>query len=226
MRKFLRTQKCQLTASVKAGKEFGAIKMLLSEFLKGLKDSLYMQTKDAMYTKFVPEPFSEEERRRQKEEVLKETYPDIQLKDSLPEIDFHGLTLVIENPEGSVRRGEKEDGSKWKTTFFHPYGFIKGTMGSDGEEIDCFLGPHPESQMVYIIRQNRNGKFDEHKVMLGFDNEEHARDAYLAHFDTQGKLGEIMEVPIHCLKQALFAMANDAESTVLGYTWETWRMNK
>ena len=125
-------------------------------------------------------------------------------KDSIREIEgmtqagvvtFQGLEITIENPEGSIREGTKEDGTKWETTFFHAYGYINGTKGADGDEVDCFLGPNPEAVFIYVIHQKQAGKYDEDKCMLGFDSEESARDAYLAHYDTQGNLGEITAIP-------------------------------
>ena len=113
-------------------------------------------------------------------------------------IEVQGLLIGIENPEGSVREGEG-----WKTTYFHPYGFIAGTKGADDEEIDCFVGNHPDSEDVYIVNQQVDGQFDEHKVMLGFDNQEAARDAYLAHYDTQELLGSITHMPISEFKKSI-----------------------
>jgi hypothetical protein len=176
--------------------------MLLYDFLKGLKGSKYLKTRDAMSIPFTPEHFSEEWKADQKK-VLKETYPDLSEDDSLHEINFQGLTISIENPEGSTREGTKPDGSPWQTKFFHPYGFIKHTLGVDGDEVDCFIGPNPTSQNVYIIHQRINGKYDEDKVMLGFDDEEHARDAYLAHYDTQQRLGPITFMPFSQFKEVL-----------------------
>ena len=127
-------------------------------------------------------------------------------RDSMVYSDFQGLKIVIENPEGSIRKGKDENGDKWKTRFYHPYGFIKNTLGEDGEEIDCFIGPNLDSQDVWIIHQKSlDGSFDEDKCMLGFDSEEHARDAYLAHYSSDRYLGEISKMTLVEFKRSLKA---------------------
>lgn len=117
------------------------------------------------------------------------------------EVDFQGIKIMIENPVGSIRSGEKADGEKWETKFLYPYGFIKKVIGQDGDELDCFIGNNQDSGVVYLIHQRIDNKYDEDKVMLGFDSEEAARDAYLAHFDTQQMLGPITEMTIPEFKQ-------------------------
>ena len=117
-------------------------------------------------------------------------------------INFRGLNVRIENPVGSVRKGVDQRGNKWKVRFYYPYGFIADTVGKDGEEIDCFIGNHPESENVYIVHQLRpDGLYDEDKVMLGFSELDSARDAYLAHFNTQGFIGRMTAMPFFEFKQ-------------------------
>lgn len=106
--------------------------------------------------------------------------------------------IAIENEIGSVRKGIDRTGKPWRTKFYYPYGYIENTVGIDGDEIDCFMGPYPESMMVYIIHQlKEDGLYDEDKCMLGFKDKLSARDAYLAHFNTQDFIGEITEMPIY-----------------------------
>lgn len=89
-----------------------------------------------------------------------------------------GLDIVIENPKGSIRHGKE-----WAQKMAHDYGYIEGTVGADGDEVDVFVGPDPESDTLYIIDQNKaSGEFDEHKVMLGFSNIAEAKDAYHANY--------------------------------------------
>ncbi len=117
--------------------------------------------------------------------------------------EYQGIPIVIENPVGSIRSGVTNTGHKWATVFFYPYGYIENTKGADNEEIDCFIGPNPYAQFAYIVNQKVNGKFDEQKVMLGFDSEEAARDAYLSHYDTQLRLGPITTVVMGEFKELL-----------------------
>ncbi len=120
--------------------------------------------------------------------------------DSDTSTDYQGIPIIIEQPEGSKRTG-KEDGKKWETVFFHQYGYIKGVPGADGEDLDCMIGPNPNSNFVYIIHQSKHGKYDEDKVQFGFDNLDAARDAYLAHYNTQGHLGPISEMTVEDFKK-------------------------
>lgn len=67
------------------------------------------------------------------------------------------------------------------------YGYIKGTEGVDGDHIDVFLHENMDlwnGRKVYVVDQtNTDGSFDEHKVMLGFNDKEEAMSAYLANYD-------------------------------------------
>ena len=88
-------------------------------------------------------------------------------------IKVHGLDIAVENPRGSERRGTDQDGKEWAHTMSDHYGYIKRTTGADQEQIDTYVGKNPESEKVYIVDQidQRNGSFDEHKVMMGFDTQ-------------------------------------------------------
>lgn len=97
---------------------------------------------------------------------------------------LHGLPISIENPKGSSRSGTSKDGKKWSVTMAHTYGYIGGTEARDSDHIDCFIGPHPDSEIVFVVDQvTPGGRFDEHKVMFGFDSEEDARAGYLANYE-------------------------------------------
>lgn len=96
-------------------------------------------------------------------------------------INFKGLDIRIENPKGSIRWGFDERGKKWINKMKHHYGYIVGTEGADFDPIDCFLGDKNASR-VFVINQGRDGMFDEHKIMLGFDNIEEAQKAYLSNY--------------------------------------------
>ena len=117
---------------------------------------------------------------------------------------FKGLIIVIENPVGSVRTGVDKAGEPWQTKFYYPYGYIAGTKGADGDGVDCFIGKNPTSDKVYIIHQTDGQRnFDEDKIFLGFDSKESARDAYLAHYQSQGYIGVITEMPFYEFKEQL-----------------------
>lgn len=117
--------------------------------------------------------------------------------------EHQGLRLAIENRKGSVRSGVDKDGKPWHTVMKHPYGYIKGTKGKDGEEIDAYLGPVKDAPTAFVVHQHKaSGKgHDEDKVMLGFKSESHARKAYLAHYDDPKFLGPISALPIEEMKR-------------------------
>ena len=123
--------------------------------------------------------------------------------DYLPEMDFQGLKIAIENKPGSFRQGKDEHGNSFKAKMFYPYGFIENTEGTDGDEIDCFIGGDEDAKNVYIIHQKVDGKYDEDKCMLGFSTEEAARDAFLAHYDSYEFLGKITTMTVKEFKEAL-----------------------
>lgn len=96
------------------------------------------------------------------------------------------FNITVENPKGSVRRGTDANGNPWETTMQNTYGYICGTEGVDGDHIDVFLTDDIDGwngRRVYVVDQyNEDGTFDEHKVMLGFNDEDDARNAYLSNY--------------------------------------------
>ena len=99
-------------------------------------------------------------------------------------VKVKGLDLTIENPKGSERTGI-DDGREWNVTMHHDYGYIKKSEGADGDHVDIYLGENPESDQVFVVHQidPTTRKFDEEKVMLGFDTQEEAEAAYRAQYD-------------------------------------------
>ncbi len=94
-------------------------------------------------------------------------------------VELHGLQLVIEHPRGTYRCGVSADGVAWSSRVAAHYGYLAGTRGADGDPVDVFVGPFPESETVWVINQRcPGGAFDEHKVMLGFHTEDQAHAAY------------------------------------------------
>lgn len=114
-------------------------------------------------------------------------------------VQLHGLNISIENPEGSTRRGvDPETGKPWENTLAAHYGYIRGTEGNDGDHVDTFIGPNPASDKVFVVDQvNKDGTFDEHKVMLGADSLEQADELYHANYAPgwTGR-GAITEMPL------------------------------
>lgn len=100
-------------------------------------------------------------------------------------IKIHGFDVSIENPKGSLRRGTDEDGVEWQSPRLPAdYGYIKGTTGKDGDHVDVYIGPNPESDRVFVIDQlnPKTGEFDEHKAVMGADSIYHAEELYSGSF--------------------------------------------
>jgi len=118
------------------------------------------------------------------------------------ETEVQGIPIAIENRKGSVRTGTDSDGNEWRTKMKHPYGYIKGSKGVDGEPVDVYVGPDKEAPEAFVVHQHKDdGKgYDEDKVMLGFPNKVEAKKAYLAHYDDPKFLGPISRVSTERLK--------------------------
>jgi hypothetical protein len=112
------------------------------------------------------------------------------------DMEFH-----IETPEGEVRYGKQK--------LRDPYGGFTGTKGMDGDPVDGFLNKKIEDDWrgdVYIVDQvnPETKKFDEHKVMFGYNNAMDARRAYKRNYqkDWTGT-GNVTIMPIETFKQWL-----------------------
>ncbi|WP_180342928.1 LPD38 domain-containing protein [Aeromonas veronii] len=119
-------------------------------------------------------------------------------------LKLQGLDIALENPKGSTRSGTDKDGKAWQSTMAHDYGYIKRTLGADGDHVDVFIGDRPDSETVYVVDQvdPKTGKFDEHKVMMGFADEQAAKAGYLANYEKGWKgLGSIKAMPVEEFKR-------------------------
>ncbi len=106
--------------------------------------------------------------------------------------------VTIENPKGSKRSGTDADGKKWETTMTHTYGYICGTQGVDGDHIDVYISSDIDGwngRKVFVVDQyNPDGSFDEHKVMLGFNDKDEAFEAYLSNYEAGWENGRRLDV--------------------------------
>lgn len=117
--------------------------------------------------------------------------------------DFLGFDITLENPKGSTREGIDKGGQKWSQEMRHHYGYFKRTEGKDGDQIDVFIGDNLDSSRAFVVDQvdPETGKFDEHKVLIGFPSEKAARLGYLASYEKNwGGLGAITEMSLDELK--------------------------
>lgn len=116
---------------------------------------------------------------------------------------MHGLHFSLENPKGSTRSGVDKNGKKWSSTMTADYGYIRGTLGKDGDHVDVFIGPDPETEMVFVVDQidPDSGKFDEHKVMFGYGTLAAATEGYLSNYSKGWKgLGNITSLTMNQFK--------------------------
>lgn len=114
---------------------------------------------------------------------------------------LQGMPVMIEVPQGQRRMG-KTDGQPWSTILMAHYGYLAGTKGADGDALDVFIGPVPESARVWVVNQvGKAGAFDEHKILLGFIDEESARAAYMNSYERGWTgLGSLVACSIDQLK--------------------------
>jgi hypothetical protein len=94
-------------------------------------------------------------------------------------VRLNGLDISIENPAGSRRRPE------WPPLQNH-YGYFKGSVGADKDHVDVFMtnrASDPDLPVFVVDQVNRDGSFDEHKVVLGAADEADARSTYLGNYE-------------------------------------------
>jgi phage-related protein (TIGR01555 family) len=103
---------------------------------------------------------------------------------------FHGLPVMVETPAGGNRSGITPDGAAWSINMPADYGFIMNVPGADGDSIDCYVGPSPESNNVFVVDQTTldGSKFDEHKVCLGYHTAESAKEDYMSGHHKSGDI--------------------------------------
>jgi len=127
---------------------------------------------------------------------------------------FQGFPISVENKRGSWRRGTDRDGNSWATRMKLDYGYIRGTLGVDGDEVDCFIGPNKFSRKVFIVRAkapDESGKrwgYDEDKCFLGFDNRTQVREAFSSHYDKKEFLGKIDVYPVEVFRDKVHTKKN------------------
>lgn len=120
---------------------------------------------------------------------------------------LYGMDISIENKKGTYRSGVDSDGHKWKTLMHYDYGYIRGTVGTDSDHVDCFIGPYKNAKKVYVIHQNNpvTHKYDEDKCMLCFESAEAAKKAYMKQYDRPGFFGSIETLTVEQFKTFVFS---------------------
>lgn len=113
-------------------------------------------------------------------------------------VQVGAFDITIEQPEGSIRRGTDADGKQWESKMHNTYGYFRGTEGVDGDHIDVFLSNDMDgwngAQVFVVDQYNPDGTFDEHKVMLGFNEASDAKNNYLANYEKGWENGRRIDV--------------------------------
>jgi len=123
--------------------------------------------------------------------------------------EFAGLPVAVEYQAGTVRELTDDEGNPIGTVnMTADYGFLEGYLGSDGDELDVYIGPDEAAANVYVIHQLRAPDFkvhDEDKAILGVGSEAEARALYLAHRGVDGEqaIGGVSVIPIERFKAKL-----------------------
>jgi hypothetical protein len=127
-----------------------------------------------------------------------------ELEFPVKKIIWQGIPIEIENPAGSVRRGQDRNGKSWSIKMLNHYGRIPNTEGLDSDCIDIYLNAqNPKTNLVFKIHTKTpdTGEFDESKYMLGFKNQAEAEKAFRNSYDKPEFFGHIEEMPFNAFKR-------------------------
>lgn len=116
-------------------------------------------------------------------------------------VKVQGVPICLEWLKGETREYKKGGVVKYKRLMEADYGYIPGTIDSDGEELDVYLGPNREARNAHVIRQmKKTGGFDEHKVMIGYATKSAAKASYVHHMGgTPERFGGMHSIPVSSL---------------------------
>lgn len=141
---------------------------------------------------------------------------------------FQGMKIDLENLAGSYREGKG-----WRTYMNYPYGEFRGSLGVDNDPLDVYVGPNALSPIAVVIHQHKpeTGEYDEDKVMVGFDTEQDAIQAYLRQYDRPGFYveGRHRTLPVAALSAWMYREENQGRPVTAskrpkraGYYGPTW----
>jgi hypothetical protein len=117
--------------------------------------------------------------------------------------EFQGMKIRIDRPKGFEQTGVGDDGKPWKRVYTYDYGFLPKTKGGDGDGVDVFLGPDKDAHTAFwAIQKDKQGKFDEYKVFLGFPTRAAAKAAYIKHIPSK-YLGDISAMSVQMMRALL-----------------------
>ncbi|MCZ6868092.1 MAG: hypothetical protein O7G84_01150 [Gammaproteobacteria bacterium] len=127
---------------------------------------------------------------------------------------FQGLDISVETQRGAYRHWhDPHTGRDGKTKMPWDYGYIRGSVGADGDHVDAYIGPDPNATHAYVVDQMRAPDFqifDEQKVFLGFESAQDARAAYASCYDKPGFFGRLKAVPMGEFRRQVLNTSKDA----------------
>ena len=116
-----------------------------------------------------------------------------------------GEPISLEEHKGQIRHRQSSGNSRMAAD----YGYIDTSKPDhDGMKTDVFVGPYHDSKKVFVVNQQHphTGKFNEHKVLLGYKDRAHALRDY-AHSFSDGlghkRIQSVVEMGTHELKDWL-----------------------
>jgi phage gp29-like protein len=133
----------------------------------------------------------------------------IPLPGAVKRYTFADLPIAVENPAGSLRQWRDpgpNGGTIGATTMLYDYGYIEGHLSGDDEELDCYVGPDPAADHVYVVHQRQAPDYkrhDEDKVFLGFASADAAKEAFLAHRNEERAFGSMSVIPLDEFRRKL-----------------------
>jgi hypothetical protein len=116
-----------------------------------------------------------------------------------------GIPVSLEEHKGEMRHRAHSGDSRMAAD----YGYITNAhKDADGMKTDAYVGPHHDSDKVFVINQKHphTGRFNEHKVMLGYKDRSHAVHDYVHSFNDglgHKRVQSIVEMGKHELKDWL-----------------------
>lgn len=130
-------------------------------------------------------------------------------------INFNGLDISIETGRSRCREWyNPHDGSQGMSRMTLPYGYIKRSLGVDGDHYDAFVGPDHSAPNVYIVTTMKAPDFieiDEEKAFLGVNSAEEAERYFKSSYSDDRFFGGITEMPFEEFKEKVLATKNNPE---------------
>lgn len=130
-------------------------------------------------------------------------------------INFNGLEISIETGRSRCREWRNpHDGSQGMSRMTLPYGYIKRSLGVDGDHYDAFVGPDHSAPNVYIVTTMKAPDFteiDEEKAFLGVNSAEEAERYYKASYSDDRFFGGITAMPFADFKKKVLATKDAPE---------------